>query len=122
MNISSVSRNEGQSGTTPFTSTVSLLVPSETGVSVNFATADGSARSPEDYEAKSGSLAIPAGQTSKTITVNVKGDRKVEWEEVLCVMRRALALAVVTLGAGLSACTTPIRGRAVFWRSRRRCS
>jgi hypothetical protein len=33
-------------------------------------------------DAKSGSLTFAAGETSQTITVAVKGDRKVEWQEV----------------------------------------
>jgi endoglucanase len=49
---------------------------------VNFATADGSARPADDYQATTGSLTFNAGQTSKTVTVSVKGDRKFEWEEV----------------------------------------
>jgi Calx-beta domain-containing protein len=44
-------------------------------VSVNYATADGSATAGSDYQAASGTLTIPAGQTTGTITVLVNGDR-----------------------------------------------
>src|SRR5262249_47723782 len=43
-------------------------------VSVNYATADGSATQPADYTSTSGTLVIPAGQTNGTITVPVVGD------------------------------------------------
>ena len=78
VSINSVTKNEGNSGTTQFVFTVSLSAASSAAVSLNFATANGSAKSPEDYAAKSGSLSFAAGQTSKTITVAVKGDRTFE--------------------------------------------
>jgi chitinase len=80
--IDSVSKNEGNSGTTQFTFTVSLSTASDAAVSLNFATANGSAKSGEDYDSKSGSLSFAAGQTSKTVAVAVKGDRKREAQEV----------------------------------------
>jgi hypothetical protein len=46
-------------------------------VTVNFATANGSARKNDnDYVAKNGKLTFAPGETSKTITISVKGDRK----------------------------------------------
>jgi probable HAF family extracellular repeat protein len=85
VSITSVTKNEGQSGTTPFVFTVSLSSASTAAVSLNFATANGSAKSPEDYTATSGSLSFAAGQTSKTISVAVKGDRVRESQEVFYV-------------------------------------
>jgi probable HAF family extracellular repeat protein len=85
LDITSVTKNEGQSGTTPFVFTVTLSSASTATVSLNFATADGSAKSSEDYTAASGSLSFAPGQTSKTITVNVKGDRVREGQEVFYV-------------------------------------
>jgi probable HAF family extracellular repeat protein len=83
--ITSVTKNEGQSGTTPFVFTVTLSAASTAPVSLNFVTANGSAKSGEDYIATSGSLSFAAGQTSKTITVSVKGDRLREAQEVFYV-------------------------------------
>ena len=83
--ITSVTKNEGNSGTTPFVFTVTLSSASTATVSLNFATANGSAKSPEDYTATSGSLSFAPGQTSKTITVGVKGDRVREGQEVFYV-------------------------------------
>ena len=83
--INSVTKNEGNSGTTPFVFTVTLSSASTAAVSLNFATANGSAKSPEDYTATSGTLTFAPGQTSKTITVAVKGDRVRESQEVFYV-------------------------------------
>ena len=80
--VNDVSRNEGQSGTTAFVFTVSLSPSAGAAVSLSFATANGSARSGEDYTARSGSLTFNAGETTKTITVNVTGDRRREGNEV----------------------------------------
>lgn len=79
--IDDVSKNEGQSGTTAFVFTVRLSSVSEQTVSVNFATANGSAKTVEDYDAKSGTLTFAPGQTSKSVTITVKGDRKFEGNE-----------------------------------------
>jgi probable HAF family extracellular repeat protein len=85
VNITSVTKNEGQSGTTPFVFTVTLSSASSATVSLNFATANGDAKSPEDYAAISGTLSFAPGQTSKTISVGVKADRVREWQEVFYV-------------------------------------
>ena len=85
VSINSVTKSEGNSGTTPFVFTVSLSPAPSAPVSLNFATANGSAKSSEDYTATSGTLSFAAGQTSKTITVAVKGDRTFEWQEVFYV-------------------------------------
>ncbi len=85
VNINSVTKNEGNSGTTQFVFTVSLSPAPSAPVSLNFATASGSAKSPEDYAATSGTLSFAAGQTSKTITVAVRGDRTAEYQEVFYV-------------------------------------
>jgi probable HAF family extracellular repeat protein len=83
--INDVSKNEGDSGTTQFAFTVSLSPASDRAVSLNFATANGSAKAAEDYEARSGVLTFNAGETSKALVVIVKGDRKREGQEVFYV-------------------------------------
>jgi probable HAF family extracellular repeat protein len=98
--INGVSKNEGNNGTTSFVFTVTLSAASGAPVSVNFATADSGARAPDDYEAKSGSLDFAAGTTSRTISVNVKGDRTRESEEVFYVNLSGAAGAVIQAGQG----------------------
>jgi hypothetical protein len=83
--IGDVTVLEGNSGTTAFVFTVSLSAPSSQAVSVNFATADGTATAGSDNQATSGTLTIPAGQTSGTITVLVNGDRLAEPNETFFV-------------------------------------
>jgi len=77
---------EGNSGTTLFVFTVSLSAAYEEAVTVNYATADGKARvSDSDYLAESGTLTFAPGETTKTITIEVKGDRKKEPKETFYV-------------------------------------
>lgn len=78
--IGDVRQSEGNSGNTAFNFTVRLSAPSLSDVTVDFATANGTATS-SDYVAKSGSLTINAGQTTGTIPVQVIGDRTKEPDE-----------------------------------------
>jgi hypothetical protein len=73
--ISDVSALEGNSGTTPFTFTVSLSAAYDVPVSVNYVTSDSTASAGTDYTAASGAVTFAPGQTSQTITVAVNGDR-----------------------------------------------
>jgi hypothetical protein len=77
---------EGDSGTTPMSFAVTLSAPDTKPVSVSFGTADGSARAPDDYQATSGSLTFNPGETSKTVTVAVKGDTLNETDEVFSLL------------------------------------
>jgi probable HAF family extracellular repeat protein len=79
--INDVSKNEGQTGTTPFVFTVTLSAASDIAVTMDFATVEFQAKALDDYIAQSGSLTFNPGQTSKTITIGVRGDRKVEFGE-----------------------------------------
>jgi len=95
VSVGSVTKNEGNSGSTPFVFTVSLSAASDAPVSLSFATASGSAGAGDDYEARSGVLAFNAGETSKTISVAVRGDRKFEWQEVFYVRLSGASGAVL---------------------------
>jgi hypothetical protein len=81
-----VSGKEGNKNTTVFTFVVTLSAPSEKEVRVSFATANGTATTADnDYVAKSGTLVFAPGQTSKSISVVVKGDKKKEANETFFV-------------------------------------
>lgn len=80
-----MSKIEGNTGTSAFVFTVSLSPTSTGTVTVNYATANGSAAAGSDYTATSGSLTFSAGQTSKTVTVNVAGDTLKEANEIFVV-------------------------------------
>jgi hypothetical protein len=83
--INDVAQNEGNSGTTNATFTVSLSAASGQTVSVNYATANGSATAGSDYTVTSGTLSFAAGETSKTIAVPVLGDTQNEGNETFVV-------------------------------------
>ena len=74
LSINDVTKTEGDSGTTNATFTVRLSAPSTQTITVNFATANGTAIAGSDYTSKSGTLTFTPGQTSKTISVAIKGD------------------------------------------------
>ena len=62
---------EGSTGTTNATFTVRLSAASALPVTVNYATADGTATAGSDYVAKSGTLNFAPGTTSASVVVLV---------------------------------------------------
>ena len=70
-------------------------------VTVAYATYDGSYATGSDYVAASGTLTIPAGQTTGTITVLVKGDRLGELDESFIVELSSPTNATVADGQGV---------------------
>jgi large repetitive protein len=85
LSIDDVSVIEGNAGTTPAVFTVTLSAASGQTVSVNYATADGTATQPSDYTSASGTLNFTPGQTTRTITVQVNGDTVPEANETFFV-------------------------------------
>ncbi len=84
--IDDVSAPEGDSGTTDFTFTVSRSGDTTEASSVDYATTDGTATAPSDYTAIGDTtLGFAAGQTSRTVTVEVNGDTDVEPDETFFV-------------------------------------
>ena len=67
------------------TFTVTLSAAYDEAVTVNFATRDGTAKA-EDYVARSGMLTFAPGETTKTITVVINGDKKKEADEYFDVL------------------------------------
>src|SRR5205085_350627 len=92
---------EGNTGTKAATFTVTLSAASSQSVTVAYTTADGSATAGSDYLAASGTLTIPAGQTSGTITVLVNGDRLAEPTETFVVNLSAPTNATIADGQGI---------------------
>nr|WP_232023628.1 Calx-beta domain-containing protein [Microcystis viridis] len=82
LTINDVTVTEGNSGTTNAVFTVSLSSAASTVVTVNYATANGTATAGTDYTAlPTTTLTFNPGETSKTITVAVNGDNQVELNE-----------------------------------------
>ncbi len=74
LSIGNATVTEGNSGTVDANFTVTLANPPSTDVTVDYATAGGTATSGSDFQSTSGTLTFSGGQTSKTITVKVNGD------------------------------------------------
>jgi ribosomal protein L35AE/L33A len=72
--INDVTVTEGNTGTVQANFTVSLSPASTEAVTVNYATANGSATAGSDYVAVSAQVSFQPGQTSQPGTVVVKGD------------------------------------------------
>src|SRR5688500_1395573 len=85
ISINDVSKLEGKNGTTSFTFTVQLSAAAASTVSVNFATANGSAAAGSDYTATSGTLVFNPGETTRSVIVVVNGDRAREGDETFTV-------------------------------------
>ncbi|HEV2294745.1 MAG TPA: Calx-beta domain-containing protein [Tepidisphaeraceae bacterium] len=79
--VNNVSITEGDRGTKLMTFTATLSAAYDQTVTVNYATKDGSALAGKDYNATSGTLTFLAGQTTKTFTVAIIGDKKGEYTE-----------------------------------------
>jgi bacillolysin len=95
---------EGNSGTTPFVFTFTLNGPTAAAVSIPFTVVPVTAAVTEDYTAITGSVVIPAGLTSGTLTVAVKGDTKNEANETFEVRMGAVVNAVIS-GSNSAAAT-----------------
>jgi hypothetical protein len=83
ISITDFTKAEGKRNrTTLFTFTVTLTVAYDQPVTVSYRTADGTAMTgDDDYVAQTGTLTFKPGETTKTITIEVKGDSKREADE-----------------------------------------
>jgi len=102
LSISDVSLNEGDSGTTAFTFTVSLnAAAGPGGVSFDIATANGTATAGSDYVAQAlTGQTIAAGSSSATFTVLVNGDTLHEPNETFFATVSNVTGATVADGQG----------------------
>ena len=85
ISIGNAAKNEGNSGTSNMTFTVTLSKASTKPVTVQYATSNGTATAGQDYTAATGTITFAAGETSKTINVAVAGDTTVETDETFTV-------------------------------------
>ena len=74
-------------------------------VSVDYATSDGSATAPGDYQATSGKLSIEAGQTEATISVPIFHDGVIETDETLTLTLSNPQNATILDGSALGTIT-----------------
>jgi probable HAF family extracellular repeat protein len=100
MSINDVANAEGKVNTRSFTFTVSLSRATTVAVSVNVATANGTAIAGEDYHPVSGTLVFNAGETAKTVVVQVIGDRTREPDESFSVNLSGASGATIVDASG----------------------
>lgn len=82
LRIDDVRIEEGDSGSNALVFTISLSPASSAEVTVDYASADGSASvADNDYLASSGTATIASGETSTTVSISVLGDRRFETDE-----------------------------------------
>ncbi|QEL17641.1 Calx-beta domain-containing protein [Limnoglobus roseus] len=103
VSVAAATATEGDVGTAVMTFTVTLSAASGQTVTVNYATADGTAAAGSDYTATSGTLTFAPGETSKTVSVTVRADALNEANETLALTLSGPTNA--TLGAATAAGT-----------------
>jgi hypothetical protein len=101
LQIGDVALTEGNAGTVSATFTVTLSAASTDTITVAYATGNGTATAGSDYQATSGTLTFSPGQTSKTITVLVNGDRLPEPNETFVVNLSSPTNATIADGQGV---------------------
>ncbi|MDB9467245.1 Calx-beta domain-containing protein, partial [Dolichospermum circinale CS-539/09] len=106
ISINDVSVTEGNSGTTNATFTLTLSHPSSQPITVNYATADGTATTADlDYNAATFTVTFAPGETSKTVNVAVVGDIKSENPETFTVNLSNATNATITKAQGVGTIT-----------------
>jgi Ca2+-binding RTX toxin-like protein len=85
LTIGDISIVEGNNGKTNAVFTVTLSGKNADAVTVDYATADGTALDSSDYDKIAGKLTFAPEETSKTITVAINGDPNVEADETFSV-------------------------------------
>ena len=105
LSINDVSVIEGNAGTVNAVFTVTLNNASGQTVSVNYATADGTATQPADYTNTSGTLTFTPGQTTRTITVPVIGETIPEANETFFVNLSGATNATIADNQGVGTIT-----------------
>jgi hypothetical protein len=106
LSIDDITVNEATSGTTnaTFTITRSGAGPDQ---SFHYATADGTATAPEDYQATSANGTLLSSQASTTVTIPVKGDTVAEPDETFFVDLSAATSCTFTKNRGTATIHDP---------------
>ncbi|HVE94456.1 MAG TPA: Calx-beta domain-containing protein [Acidimicrobiales bacterium] len=75
ISLNSITATEGDSGTSNAVMTISLSAPAAQDLNLTYSTIDGNAREPGDYTKQTNTaVTVPAGTTSKTISIPIVGD------------------------------------------------
>ncbi len=95
VSIAGASVTEGDAGSVIVSLPVTLSASSTDSVTVDFATADGTAISPGDYTARSDTLTFVAGTTNQMIDITVEGDVLDESDETFTVTLSSASNATI---------------------------
>jgi ribosomal protein L35AE/L33A len=106
LSINDVTVTEGNTGPVNAAFTVTLTPAASGTVTVNWATANGTATQPSDYLPGSGSLSFSPGEVTKTVTVVVNGDITAEPNETLFVNLSGASGASVSDAQGQATITS----------------
>jgi hypothetical protein len=98
LTIADASILEGNKGTSRLNLKVTLSQSSDAKVTVRYATANGTAVATQDFTAASGTLTFLPGETSRTISVAINGDRKREPNETFSVQLSSAVGAIIDDG------------------------
>ena len=99
LSVADARATEGQDATVDFT--VSLSRAQKQAVTVDYATADGTATAGADYTATSGTLAFRAGETEKTVKVPILDDAVNEGEETFRLLLSNASGAAIADGTAI---------------------
>lgn len=99
--ISDAQVREGDGGTTTMSFTVELAAASALEVTVDHATADGTATAGEDYEQTNGTVTFPPGITLRTIPVTIIADTTEEPDETFSFVLSNPGDATITRDTGV---------------------
>ena len=113
VSVGDVTVHEGDAGTRNAVFSVTLNAASDSTVTVDYATADGTGVAPDDYTSTSGTVTFPPGTTNATVQVPVTGDKVQEGPENYWLFLSEATGAVVADGAGVGTVTDddPSTGR-----------
>jgi hypothetical protein len=101
LRVSDVRVGEGDSGDAAAAFVVSMSAALDRPVTVEYATADGTAGAASDYAAAGGTLTFEPGETAKSVAVPVHGDTADESNETFTLNLRSPTLATIADGQGV---------------------
>ena len=105
LTITDVTVTEGNTGTTDAVFTVTLAAPSGQAITVDYATADASAKAPSDYTQTNNTLTFAPGVLTQTISVPVQGDLLDEADETFSVKLSNAVKATIAKTTGTATIT-----------------
>jgi hypothetical protein len=111
--VSTASVTEGNTGSPKMTFTITLAKAMTTATVLTYATLDGTAKAGSHYVAATGTVTIPAGRTSATVTVTVRPNRIVDGNRTLSLQVRNGSMLVAT-GVGTIIDDDKAAARAAF--------